>query len=378
MRIGFDATPLAARKSGIGYYTENLLRGMAEIGEIEEILLFSNRPPRFEGTPPPGMRWVSRHRFPYRAPWMQLLLPWTLRRERPDLVHYVNFNAPILHPHPFVATFHDMVLYRHPEFFTWKKRYLTRSLMPRVARRARGVITVSETVKREIVEGIGIDERRVHVVANAAGGGFRPVEDEATVRSILEKHGVRRPYVLFVGTLEPRKNLARLLAAFDEMKSGADLPHELVVVGGRGWKFAPILRAVERLENRALVRFLDYVDLRDMPAVYSAADLFVFPSIYEGFGIPILEAMRCGTPVLASDIPVHREVAGDAAGWCDPLSPASIRTEMRRILENAGIAERLRAAGLRRAEGFSWTRAARETTEVYRRVLGTPDPAGSR
>ncbi len=369
MRIGFDATPIKTRKSGIGYYAENLVRNLAEVEEIDEILVFSNRAPVFDGPPPARGRWCSQSALRSRALWLQLRLPGLIGSRKPDLTHYVNFNAPVLYPHPFVVTFHDCVLYRHPEFYTWKKRFLTRSVMPTVARRALGIITVSCAAKQEIVELLGVSEDKIFVVPNAAGEVFRPVSDASRLQAVLTHHEVEPPYLLFVGTLEPRKNLSRLLEAFDLLKSETTLPHKLVVVGARGWKFAPIFETIDRLRHRSSVRILDYVDLADLPALYSASDLFVFPSLYEGFGIPILEAMQCGTPVLCSNIPAHREVAGEAAEICEPLSVRSIAEGMKKLLQEPAVACELKRLGLERVQAFSWKRSAQETAEVYQQVL---------
>jgi glycosyltransferase involved in cell wall biosynthesis len=369
MRIAFDATPIARAKSGIGYHVEFLVSAIARTGECAEIILFANREPLFDGTMPSSCRWPRRHLFPKRAVWMQFLLPLLIREERPDLVHYVNFNAPILLKHRFVVTFHDMVLFHHPEFFTWKKRFLTRALMPVVARRALGILTVSETVKSEIVAGLGVDPRKIFVVPPAPADLYRPVEKTAARDEVLSRHGLATPYVLFVGTLEPRKNLDGLLRAFDRLKAETEVPHTLVVVGGRGWKYGPIFKTVDGLSSKSAVRFLDYVPLEQMPALYAAASALVFPSFYEGFGVPPLEAMRCGTPAVVSDIPVLREILGDAAIFVDPRDPGSIAEGMRRVLTDtilsAGLVERGRARG----DLYTWDRSARGALDAYRTVL---------
>jgi glycosyltransferase involved in cell wall biosynthesis len=370
MRIAFDATPLARAKSGIGYHVEFLVSAIARTGECEEILLFSNREPVFDGVVPPSVRWPRRHLFPNRAPWMQFLLPQLIREEKPDLVHYVNFNAPILLDHPFVVTFHDMALFGHPEFFTWKKRILTRSLMPFVGRRARGILTVSETVKDEIVERLGIARDRIFVVPPAPADIYRPVGDSALRDAVLSRHGVKAPYVLFVGTLEPRKNLAGLLQAFDLLKGETGFPHTLVVIGGRGWMYGPILRTIEGLAHKGEIHILDYVSLEEMPALYTAAEALVFPSFYEGFGVPPLEAMRCGTPAVVSDIPVMREIMGDAALFVDPHRPESIAAGIRHLLTDAPLAVELKRRGLLRGDLYTWDRSARGALDAYRAVLG--------
>jgi glycosyltransferase involved in cell wall biosynthesis len=369
VRLGIDATPLAAGKSGIGYHVEYLVRALAASGRFEEILLFSNRPPVWDGLPPSGVRWPDRHLFPKRAFWLQFFLPRLIREEKPDLVHYVNFNAPILHRHPFVVTFHDMVLFRHPEFFTWKKRWLTRSLMPIVARQALGILTVTECARAEIIEILGVPGNKVFVAPPAPGDEFRPVQDPERLEAARRRHGLDGPFVLFVGNLEPRKNLVRLLQAFDRFKERTGLPHRLAVVGGRGWKFAPIFHTVGALKHRGAIQFLDYVPLYELPALYSAAELLAFPSLYEGFGMPPVEAMRCGTPTVVSDIPPLREVAGDAALRVNPNSVESIAGGLTHLLTNGDLRRELSRRGLERAAEFTWTRAAALAEEAYRIAL---------
>jgi len=383
LRLGIDATPLASAKSGIGYHVEYLVRALARTGSLSEILLFSNREPKFDEGAPSGTRWIARRTFPKRALWMQALLPSLIREERPDLTHYINFNAPILGPHPFVVTFHDMVLFRHPEFFTWKKRVLTRGLMPHVARRALGILTVTEAARREIIEYLDLPPERVHVVPAAPADLYRPVDDLATIDAVRARHRLERPYLLFVGTLEPRKNLPRLLHAFARLKQELGLPHELAIVGGRGWKFDPIFATVQATGVAESVRFLDYVALPDMPALYAGADLLVFPSLYEGFGVPPLEAMRVGTPVVTSDVPALNEVAGDAAIKVDPFDVSSIASGMREGLTDQARRRELMARGLARGDLFTWDRSAEAAIRVYQAALGSagavrgPLPAGS-
>lgn len=369
MRIAFDATPLRPAKSGVGYHTENLIRALAATGELEEILLFSNREPVFDGPPPSGVRWPSQHQFAKRAIWMQTHLPSLIRSEEPDLTHYPNFHAPLLFKHPFVVTFHDLSVFRHPEFFTFKKRVLSRWLMPIIARRARTVLTVSETVRSEIIAQFHLPESRVFVVPHAPGDIFQPVVDTQSLAAKLTRYDITGPYILFVGTLEPRKNLAGLLRAFDLLKSETNLPHHLIIVGGRGWKYAPIYETVKHMRYAEQSRFLDYVDLEDLPAIYTGADLLVFPSFYEGFGVPPIEAMRCGTPTVVSDIPVMHEVAGDAAVFVEPGEVSSIAEGIAKVLGDASLMSELRRRGLERGELYSWSQSARAALAVYRRLL---------
>jgi glycosyltransferase involved in cell wall biosynthesis len=369
VRIALDATPLAPGKSGIGHITELLVRGLAATGELEEILLLSNRPPVFDGPEPPGTRWPRRHTFPKRSLWMQLYLPRLLREEAPDLVHYTSYDGPVLDRHPSVVSFHDMALYVCPEYFTWKTLLAKKTLMPRMARTARRILTLTEAVKEEIVQILRVPPERVAVAYPAPDDGFIPPESPEELASALAAQGVHRPYIFAVGTLEPRKNVAGLLRAFDLLKNEARVPHALVVAGARGWRFGPIFETARSMRHSDAVQFLDYVPLADLPALYAGADLFVYPSFYEGFGIPPVEAMRCGTPAVVSDIPPHREVGAGAVVRVDPHDAASIAEGMHRVLSDSSLAERLCREGKARAAEFTWQRTSRRVLEVYREAL---------
>jgi glycosyltransferase involved in cell wall biosynthesis len=370
MRIAIDATLVGPGMSGIGYSVEHLARALAETGELDEIILLSNRRPASNQELPQSLRWESRCRFPFRAPWMQFLLPFVLRRVGADLTHYPNFLAPVLYKHPYVVTFHDMSVYRHPESVTWQKRHLTRALLPRVAGGARAILTVTDAMRSDIHEVLGVPLGKIFAVHHAPGDRFHRFAREIEAGTARRGDQGEAPYILFVGNVEPRKNLIRLLDAFEILKSGTNLPHELRLAGGAGWKSAPLLAKLRCMNHRGAVRFLGYVPAGELPALYAGAALFVFPSIYEGFGVPPLEAMCCGTPVVASGIAAHREVLADAALLVDPSDPRAIAEGIRGVLQDAGLAAELRRKGSERVKRYTWRRTARETLRVYRNVLG--------
>lgn len=371
LRLAIDATVVAPGMSGIGGYVDHLVRALATIPDIGEIRLLSNRAPDFAGALPAHVSWDPRLRSHWRAPWMQFDVPRYIRRMRPDITHYTNFLAPVLYRHPYVVTFHDMSLFRHPEYFGWQKRVLTRSALPRIARDARAILTITEAMRREVHEILGTPLEKVFVVHIAAADRFAAPEKRpvGAAYSAPDSRPKGAPYVLFVGNLEPRKNLARLLDAFAILKSETNLPHALHLAGGGGWRNEAFRARLHGMRHRDVVRLHGYVPAADLPALVAGADLLVFPSIYEGFGMPPLEAMCCGVPVVASDIAAHREVLGDAALLVDPLDPAAIAEGMRRVLTDEELASSLRERGTVRAALYSWERTARETLDVYRRAL---------
>jgi len=361
--VGFDATTLTGQISGVGGYTARLLQALCgEVGRgvFEKLIVLSNR----EVTPPraPAVEAFARRRFPVRSVWMQLVLPGILKETRPEVVHFTNYLAPVLTDVPFVVSFHDMSLTLLPEAHTLKKRLLTASLIPTVARRARRILVPSESTRRDVARLLPVDPGRIRLVPYAASPIYRPRSDDAPL-----PHGVRPPYFLYVGTVEPRKNLARTLRAFARVARA--LPdHRFVIVGQAGWKYAEVLKEARRPDLADRVVLSGYVLESELPALYNRATALVYPSLYEGFGLPVVEAMACGTPVLTSDGSSLSEVAGGAALLVDPLREDALAGALVRLAQDAHLRADLRARGVARAAEFSWERTARETIEVYREV----------
>jgi glycosyltransferase involved in cell wall biosynthesis len=320
MRVGLDVSPLDQTRAGTARYIE----GIEAIGDVELVRL--------------GHRGSGRTATVYRDLWWYPVgLPRLARRQRLDVLHCPTFRGPISPPQtPLVVTVHDLAVLRHPETFNqWTRRY-SRSCVPRVARAASRVIAVSEFTKRELVELLGTPPEEVTVIPNGVADVFSaegPVADG--------------DYVLTVGTLEPRKNL-------DRVQEGARLAGaELRVVGARGWGGVEAAGWLGRVSDDELAR------------LYRGAECLVYASLYEGFGLPIAEAMACGTPVVTSKGGATEETAGGAAVLVDPYDPAAIAAG---IAEAVARRDELRRLGLERARAFSWQAAARATADVYREV----------
>jgi glycosyltransferase involved in cell wall biosynthesis len=327
LRVGVDVAPLVQDRAGTARYVRGLL------GELERLPGLELRRLSFGG--PSRASALVRD-----TAWYLGLLPLQARRAGADVLHCTTFRAPLRSPMPTIVTVHDLAIVRYPEFFTaWTRLYAWTALLP-VIRAADRVIAVSEFTKREVVELAGVAEERVRVVPNAASDVFTP-----------DGPSEAGDYVLAVGTLEPRKNLARLASAAERL--GA----ELRVVGARGWG------GVEVGGNG--VRWLGYVPDEELARLYRGAAVFAYPSLYEGFGIPVLEAMRCGAPVVTSAGTVMEEVADGAAELVDPLDPASIAAGIERARSRR---EELAAAGLERARRYTWAAAAEATAAVYREL----------
>ncbi len=361
MRIAFDGTVLHGRKSGVGYYCEELLKAMLAIDHDDQFFVFSHLPVSVSFTPPNGnLKFTNTIHFPVRAVYMHAFLPRILNKVQPDLCHYTNFLAPIADDRPYVVTIHDMGLETLRDAHPLAKRVYTRRLVPRVARKARMIVTNSEFSKWEIVRHLGIPEDRIRVTPLAASPEFRPVPAH-----------VQNPYFLYVGNLEPRKNLERLIEAFARMPRK---DQDLVIVGNR-WYHGDAAEAKARsLGLNGRVKFMGYVPRADLPGLFSGATAFVYPSLLEGFGLPVVEAMACGAPVITSNNSSMKEVAGGAAVLVEPTNVRELTEALTRLADDPGLRQELSQRGLRRSAGFSWTRTAELTLDVYREVMGTAPP----
>jgi glycosyltransferase involved in cell wall biosynthesis len=266
---------------------------------------------------------------------------------------------------PTVVTVHDLSFLRHPDRLSARRRWYLEWAVGRSARRADWVIAVSRSTRDDLAELAGVPGEKISVIPLGVDPSFKPASSHPSRPTPLDG----RPYILHVGTLEPRKNLDVLVHAFARLREAAHLPHALVLVGARGWSYEPVLQLVKSLGLDDHVRFVDYVGPVDLPRWYTDADLFAFPSVYEGFGLPVLEAMACGLPVVTTDSSSLRELAVDAALLVEPGSPEALEDAMRRILEDRSLRDRLRAKGLERAARYSWEATARETARVYEAVI---------
>ncbi len=376
MRIGIDYTSAARQSAGIGRFTRELVRAALALDEDNDYrLLVAGRQPVAQAHLPRASRRYRLVQTPISERnlvrlWhrLQIPLPVEVFLGRVDIFHSPDFVLPPVARAVKVLTIHDLSFLRVPECADPRLRWYLGQVVPRSVRRADFLLADSESTRRDLVELLGVPPERVQVIYGGVDAMFAPVEDAEALRRAREKYARGRPFILAVGTLEPRKNYPTLIRAFARARQAARLPHALVIVGRKGWVYEPIFAAVDDLGLHDEVIFPGFVPDEELPALYNGADVLVTPSFYEGFGLPALEAMACGTPVIVSDVSSLPEVVGEAGVRIDPRDEAGLAEAIVRVVGDSALRAGLREAGLRRAREFTWDRAARELLGVYARL----------
>ena len=370
MRIGFDAHMIGAHYGGNTTYAANLCRALAEVcPEDAELLLYVTKsasaqavrdlhprlqPVKIADVPPP-LR-------------IACMLPLRLKRDGVEVIQVQYFRPPYC-PCPSVTAVHDLSFEYHPEFFNRIQRTYLKAFVPWSARRTDAVVTVSQYSKDDICKRYGVSPERVFVTHIGCGPEFMPIEDRSRLESTRQRLGLPERYVLFVSNIQPRKNLVGLMEAVSRLGAQHD-DVKLVVVGKKQLGYETVERHMVELGLESRTMFVGFMSDERVADLYNMARVFVYPSFFEGFGLPPLEAMACGTPVVASNTTSIPEVTGEAAILVDPHDSDAIAEGIRSVLEKPGLAARLSRAGLEQAKTFSWQRAARENYEVYRKVTG--------
>ncbi len=390
MRIGIDCrtilNPEGGELAGVGHYTFNLVHQLIEqYPDVEFVLFFDARMSR-QSVLQFSQANVRIKFFPFSTygkflpiAYSQLLVAASISRARLDIFHAPANIIPLGYRKPSVVTIHDLAIYHHPEWFP-SQMFSTRLLVPQSVKQARRIICVSEATKRDVMDVFGIVAEKISVVPEAADTATLPLHDQYDdVRAI---YGLPERYVLFVGTLEPRKNIHVLLQAWHRLTTSQ--PEvvkgvQLVLAGGVGYHGKEILTQIQSLSLTDSIKHLGYIHHNHKVALLQQAAVFVFPSLYEGFGIPVLEAMQLGVPVVASNAGSIPEVAGSAAHLVDPQHIDGFVAGLQRVLTDRAYADDLRQRGKDQAEEFSWHLTAEATMEVYQQAVGdsldSPEPA---
>lgn len=371
MRIAIDAHSVGTGLAGNESYITNLIEALAEIDTVNHYTLYVTRREavkRFDNRwPHVQVRLTLPHTPLVRIP---VTLSAELRRNPVDVLH-VQYTAPPLAPCPVVATIHDLSFEHLPQTFKRRSRAQLRLTVRRTARLAAEVIAPSEYTRHDIIETYKINSERVSVTPLAAARTFAPVSEEREVKRVCARYKIEGDYILTVGSIQPRKNLTRLLSAYSALRRArphANLP-KLVIVGKRAWLYGDTLRAIREHELSECVVLTGYVSEADLPALYTGALAFVYPSYFEGFGLPPLEAMQCGAAVVAGNRTSLPEVIGDAGLLVDPFDVQALADAMARIIDDGELRARLRIKGLERAKLFDWRETARLTLAAYERAV---------
>ncbi len=390
MRIGIDCrtilNPGFGEQAGIGHYTYYLVKNLLAIDRNEEyVLFFDNRISDLAVKRVIGnnknvkVRFFPFYQYKYYLPftYSQMLVSAFISREKLDLYHSLANTIPLMYKGLSVVTVHDLAIYQHhdwfPSNFMSRQIFSTKVLVPKSIRKAARVIAVSQNTKDDIVKLFKIPAKKITVIYEGVVTDHSIIVPDKKV--LKKKFEIQDNYFLFVGTIEPRKNLVVLLRAFHGLLNRQRLnqknknPLQLVLAGGRGWKYKEVFKTIKKLKLDQSVRYLDYVEHSDKIGLMQNALCFVFPSLYEGFGLPALEAMSLGAPVITSNVSSLPEVTGSAALLVNPASVTDLVKAMEKVIGDRQLREKMGQEGREQAKKFSWRKAAEETLAIYREVV---------
>ena len=377
MRIGIDARLLTYRR-GIGNVVFHLLHGLSELSDDCSYVIYVDDPSAKELVPDDARFSVRTLRPKFYPAWEQISLPLRVARDKLDILHCPGNTAPVYLPDQvkLVLTIHDVmylfpasILHKSPSFYQRVGREYLRRIVPFVARRAASIITISESSREDILKYLHVPEERINVVSLAANGACQVIADASLLITVRKKYSLDSPFMLALGAIDPRKNSATIMKAYARFKQQNSGPSKLAIIGLPVNGMMAFKRLAEELGISDEVVLTGFVTDDDLVALYNAAELLIYPSLYEGFGLPVLEAMKCGTPVITSPSGSIPEISGDAAVMVNPLDVDEIAAAMKRVTTDKVLHRHLVAKGKTQAEKFSWQRTAEKTSEIYRNVM---------
>lgn len=409
MRIGYDITILYIARAGILYYNINMLRHLVTLAPADEFTLVDYVPVRqslplaagIDDLLSPRVQWKVIDGPPHRKairwqrlnftggrffaqqvdavlerPWLWWIDNRTRAAQRSimrdlDIFHVSDVTQLAPAQGKLVATIYDLSPIIFPQFHTSENRSTFARKLQHIRQHADVLIAISESTRRDIIEHFGFPEERIHVAYGGVDANFTPLPDQAALRPTLAKYGLREPgYILHVGTLEPRKNLVRLVEAYAQVRQRCgDATPPLVLVGQNGWDSADIFATIERNKLSDHVQIVGFVADDDLPVIYNGAAIFAYPSLYEGFGIPVLEAMACGVPVLTSTVSSLPEIVGDTGLLVEATDTETIATGLQQLVEDAALRRDLSERAMQRSTRFSWRATAQATLHAYQAAL---------
>lgn len=374
MKILINALLLGEKNTGIGNYILNIFSKIASLDKNNQYILYVNKKiyekikNKF-GTCEFIFAYLNPDSSFKRIMIEQLYLPHLVNKIKPDIFHNPDHVLPFL---PVLSkkiiTVHDLTFLKHPEAFLKSTVMYKKLMMKNAIKKVDMIIADSDNTKNDVMQYFKLPEKKIQTVYISIADEYGIRDKNSSIRIMSSKYHINKPFILFTGTIEPRKNVISILKAYYELKKRKGFEHLLVIAGKKGWLYNEIFDFIKEKCLQDEIIFLDYVDQGDMPSLYCASDLFIYPSIYEGFGLPVLEAMACGTPVITSNVSSLPEVAGDAAVLVDPMNIGEITDAINNVLNNRDLWNKLRVRGLENVKRFSWDRAAKETTAIYQKV----------
>lgn len=369
VRIGIDGIPLAELKTGVGHYTFEIAVEVARQSPSDSFEILSHLAFSDLDSTPANLKLIQQPVNSATKHWWTIGLPLYIKRARLDLFHGTNYDLPVWGGCPTVLTIHDLSLLLFPATHEQRRVQRARRRLPWMSRHATLIITPTEAVKSEVCEHLRIPRDKVIVINEAPRRTFQPMPREQAA-AMVRQLGLDDEFILYVGTIEPRKNLITLVKAFEDVLRSTTLRPQLVIAGKQGWLTDELFAYIDKANLGDRLRLTGYLGDDELRALYSACRVMVYPALYEGAGLPTLEAMACGAPVITTNTPAIAEMVGDNARLCAPTDSRALAQHLVELLTTPSARESLSRAGLERAAQFTWERAARETLAVYRRATG--------
>lgn len=374
VRIGIDGIPLAEPKTGVGHYTFEIAVEVARQSPSDSFEVLSHLPFSDLDPAPANLGFIQLPVNSATKHWWTIGLPLYIRRARFDLFHGTNYDVPVWGGCPTVLTIHDLSQLLFPQTHEERRVGRARRRLPVMSRRATVIITPTQAVKSEVCEHLRIARDKVVVVNEAPRRSFQPMP-LAQASATLQRLGIEDEFILYVGTIEPRKNLITLIRAFEEILRSTTLRPQLVIAGKKGWLNEELFAYIDSAKLGDRLCFTGYLGDDELRALYSACRVMVYPALYEGAGLPTLEAMACGAAVITTDTPAIVEMVGDKARLFSPADFRALAQQIVELLTSPGARQSLSRAGIEHAARFTWERAAKETLKIYREITGDLAPA---
>jgi len=375
LKIAIDATaiPTGTKKGGVSSYILSLISELEKFDYVNEYYIFIKKEDlAFFRLETDNFKFIqcNVNSKLIRLIWEQLILPRYIKKYKIDLIHSPHYTIPImLNQCKKVVTFHDMTFFLFPEMHIYYKRIIFKKMIPTSAAKADLIISVSDNTAKDIHALLNISKEKLRVIPLGVNSKFRVIRNVQLLNDVKRKYKTSDKFIFYLGTLEPRKNIHNLIRAYHLAINNEKIGHKLVIAGEKGWDYKKLFKLVDDLQINDQVIFIGFVSENELPLLYNAADLFVYPSIYEGFGIPVLEAMSCGVPVISSSVSSLPEIVKNAGLLVEPNNIERLSQAICEVIINRDLNQKLSKLGLKRASQYSWEKTAKETLRVYEDVF---------